>query len=193
MKIDGSVMISINCILENNLPTTIVGNQWYITVKNANDTVGKLWVPNSNGRPVCLVDTPITDAKIASLENQINVLNGNMRRFGIETVPAQNGGYANDIKETGIRFVFNVAHIPSGYSYGMLETFNLEASGFSPSNKGVVIQRFTDWYSGYVFTRAYRQESWSEWNCPDAKIEALQEQITAISNMLMETANLEQE
>ena len=74
MKIDGSIMIPVNCILEKNLPTTIVGNQWYITVKNANDTVGKLWVPNSNGSPVCLGDTPVTDSKIASLENQINVL-----------------------------------------------------------------------------------------------------------------------
>nr|WP_303243956.1 pyocin knob domain-containing protein [uncultured Cellulosilyticum sp.] len=129
--------------------------------------------------------------QIANNNAQINVLNGNMRRFGIETVPAQNGGDANDIKETGIRFVFNVEHIPSGYSYGMLETFNLEASGFSPSNKGVVIQRFTDWYSGYVFTRAYRQESWSEWNCPDAKIEALQQQLSATQEMLVSMTNLE--
>lgn len=186
MKIDGSIMIPVNCILEKNLPTTIVGNQWYITVKNANDTVGKLWVPNSNGSPVCLGDTPVTDSKIASLENQINVLNENMRRFGIETVPAQNGGDANDIKETGIRFIFNCGNVPSGYSYGMLETFNLDASGFSPSLEGVVVQRFTDWYSGYVFTRVYRQESWSEWNCPDAKIEALQQQLIATQEALIQ-------
>lgn len=134
------------------------------------------------------IETGIYDNResLKEHDNQINVLNGNMRRFGIETVPAQNGGYANDIKETGIRFVFNVEHIPSGYSYGMLETFNLEASGFAPSNKGVVIQRFTDWYSGYVFTRAYRQESWSEWNCPDAKIEALQQQLIATQEALIQ-------
>ena len=117
---------------------------------------------------------------------QINVLNENMRRFGIETVPAQNGGDANDIKETGIRFIFNCGNVPSGYSYGMLETFNLDASGFSPSLEGVVVQRFTDWYSGYVFTRVYRQESWSEWNCPDAKIEALQQQLIATQEALIQ-------
>ncbi|MGM9543813.1 MAG: hypothetical protein ACI3T9_02390 [Romboutsia timonensis] len=81
MKIDGSIMIPVNCILEQNLPTTIVGNQWYISVKNANDTVGKLWVPNSNGIPVCLGDTPITDSKLASLENQINVLSSLQNGF----------------------------------------------------------------------------------------------------------------
>lgn len=124
---------------------------------------------------------------------QINVLNTYIGRLGVEKVSAQNGGDTNLIKETGIRFVFNVEHLPSGYSYGMLETFKLESGGFSPSNEGVCVQRFTDWYSGYTFTRTYRQMSWGEWNCPDAKIEALQEQITAISNMLMETANLEQE
>lgn len=128
-----------------------------------------------------------------ALENQINVLNTYIGRLGVEKVSAQNGGDTNLIKETGIRFVFNVEHLPSGYSYGMLETFKLESGGFSPSNEGVCVQRFTDWYSGYTFTRTYRQMSWGEWNCPDAKIEALQEQITAISNMLMETANLEQE
>ena len=126
-------------------------------------------------------------------DNQINVLNTYIGRLGVEKVSAQNGGDTNLIKETGIRFVFNVEHLPSGYSYGMLETFKLESGGFSPSNEGVCVQRFTDWYSGYTFTRTYRQMSWGEWNCPDAKIEALQEQITAISNMLMETANLEQE
>lgn len=128
-----------------------------------------------------------------AIKNQINVLNTYIGRLGVEKVSAQNGGDTNLIKETGIRFVFNVEHLPSGYSYGMLETFKLESGGFSPSNEGVCVQRFTDWYSGYTFTRTYRQMSWGEWNCPDAKIEALQEQITAISNMLMETANLEQE
>lgn len=126
---------------------------------------------------------------LTEVKNQINVLNGNMRRFGIETVPAQNGGDANDIKETGIRFIFNCGNVPSGYSYGMLETFNLDASGFSPSLEGVVVQRFTDWYSGYVFTRAYRQESWSEWNCPDAKIAALHQQLIATQEALIQLTN----
>lgn len=109
MKIDGSVMISINCILENNLPTTIVGNQWYITVKNANDTVGKLWVPNSNGRPVCLVDTPITDAKIASLENQINVLNDTK----LSVVATDVTDFDNIVNTSLIKSSANIVHAPS--------------------------------------------------------------------------------
>ena len=174
---------------ESNIPNSSVGNNIYFGL-NIEGT-GSTWVTDNQGKNVKVGQN--YDSELELVNNQINLLNTYIGRLGVEKVSAQNGGDTNLIKETGIRFVFNVEHLPSGYSYGMLETFKLESGGFSPSNEGVCVQRFTDWYSGYTFTRTYRQMSWGEWNCPDAKIETLQEQITAISNMLMETANLEQE
>ena len=85
MNIDGSIMLPVSCILEKNLPEKIIGNQWYITVKNKNDTVGKLWVPNTDGLPVCMCDSPVIDL----IKDQINVLEDSPNFTGSPKIQGQ--------------------------------------------------------------------------------------------------------
>ena len=77
MRIDGSIILDTQCIFEKDLPKVIVGNTWYITIQNKGDKVGKLWVPDVNGNPVCIGIQDITslETRIQNAENQINVLN----------------------------------------------------------------------------------------------------------------------
>lgn len=133
---------------------------------------------------------------MTSVENQINVLNSHIAKLGVTQVRASNGGDANELKETDKIFIFNYVNIPSGTDYGLLEIYNLESAEFSPSPDAVVVQRFTSWWTGYIYTRVYRKQGdtyvWNDWNSPDEKIAALQTQLTAISNMLMETASIKE-
>jgi hypothetical protein len=81
-------------------------------------------------------------------------------RLGI----AQYADIDNFWEENTRFFVFNCSNTPPDHTYGYLEVFAFDGSGFIGSGKGAM-QRFTDWGSGRVFTRTkpYEWQSYGGW------------------------------
>lgn len=104
-----------------------------------------------------------------SIDAKVEQFNNVFETIGYPQSLAINGGDANEMRTTMKRFIFNVSNTPAGTDYGLLEVLKLQSGGFSPSAEEVVIQRFTFWWNGKHYTRAYRKDGsdykWSEWEC----------------------------
>lgn len=80
--------------------------------------------------------------------------------------PATYGVDVNNYKTEFHGFVFNINNIPTfnnGDNYGFLDVSWFNGVGFSPSDTGVVLQRFTNYATGRVYVRAYVSGSWKAW------------------------------
>lgn len=78
--------------------------------------------------------------------------------------PNKNGGDANNYKTEYHGFVFNMSNTPA--NYGFLDVSHFNGAGFTPSSyKPVVLQRFTHWDTGKVYTRIYLEytNTWTAW------------------------------
>ena len=111
MRIDGSIILDTQCIFEKDLPKVIVGNTWYITIQNKGDKVGKLWVPDVNGNPVCIGIQDITslETRIQNAENQGGTIDDLLEGSTIEAMVDPDVWYDTwqDI-ETGLRHEMTV-------------------------------------------------------------------------------------
>lgn len=178
--------IQVHKVKKSSLPIKVTGKHMYF-IDNEDGTYS-IGVSASDGSiKVCSDNTD-------SLQTQINVLNSNIEKLGIPHAFASNGGDCNYLKDTCERFIFNFINIPAGCDYGLIEVFNLQSGGFSPSPEAVVIQRFTSWYTGWMYTRTYKKSGdsyvWSDWNSPYEKIKELQAQLSATQEMLVSVTNI---
>lgn len=175
--------IQVHKVKKSNIPSKVTGKHMYF-IDNEDGTYSVGVSANDGTIKICSDNTDM-------LQNQVNILNV---ITGTPHVIAMNGGDVNDLKETCKRFIFNFINIPPGCDYGLIEVFNLQSGGFSPSPDAVVIQRFTSWYTGWMYTRTYRKSGdsyvWSDWNSPDEKIAALQQQLAATQEMLVSITNI---
>lgn len=77
----------------------------------------------------------------------------------------------NDIKSNYHGFVFNVGNAPFPSAYGFLDVMYFSGALFSPSSKGVILQKFYIWNTGKVYTRCYASNYdndpvWTPWISP---------------------------
>lgn len=188
MKIDGSIILDTQCIFEDDLPKVIVGNTWYITIKNKGDKVGKLWVPDINGNPVCIGTQDLTslETRIQTAENQINVLNecthvDMMGKSLIEYVKALPHGThkciqfqgATDTPSTNWYYAEIFVHI-FNTNYFHINLYRLDAKD-TPHYGGCFGGEFSGW----------------EHTPSASEINNLQEQLNATQEMIINMTNLE--
>lgn len=94
----------------------------------------------------------------AQIRKDLDKLNSDFTNYIYKNLGS---GDVNNIKTNFHKFVYNMQNTPE--SYGFLDVSKFDGSGFSPSVKGVIRQRFTGWNTGNEYTRCFYSDKWTPW------------------------------